>query len=194
MVQYTCMEKYELRRSILRQRRQLATKERNTKNQLISQKLNNLPLLKKAQKILVYLSMEDEVDTHEFIKKNLKEKTILTPRMNGNDLEIVELKNWKELKIHPKFNLLEIFNKQASSLEPDIILVPGVGFDPQGNRLGYGKGYYDRLLERFPQATTLALAYDLQIIEKIPTEDHDQMVQHILTETQTLTPNPFPHV
>jgi len=194
MVQYTCMEKYELRRSILRQRRQLATKERNTKNQLISQKLNNLPLLKKAQKILVYLSMEDEVDTHEFIKKNLKEKTILTPRMNGNDLEIVELKNWKELKIHPKFNLLEIFNKQASSLEPDIILVPGVGFDPQGNRLGYGKGYYDRLLERFPQATTLALAYDLQIIEKIPTEDHDQMVQHILTETHHYTPNPFPHV
>ena len=68
----------------------------------------------------------------------------------------------------------------------DCIIVPGAAFDRSGNRLGLGGGYYDKFLERVPAAYRIALAFNYQIIDKIPTESHDAQVDLILTEMETL--------
>ncbi len=68
----------------------------------------------------------------------------------------------------------------------DLIIVPGIGFDASGNRLGHGKGYYDRLIEKNPKAALIALAYDFQIIESIQAKSHDKQVDIIISEKQTI--------
>ena len=67
-----------------------------------------------------------------------------------------------------------------------VVFVPGVAFDPRGNRLGRGKGWYDRLLERLGDAMFVALAYEFQIIEEVPTESWDQKVHYVVTENRVI--------
>ena len=70
----------------------------------------------------------------------------------------------------------------------DLVIIPGVAFDRQGGRLGYGKGYYDRFLEQ-TTAFRLALAFNFQVLEKVPTEKHDVPMNGILTESGIIEVN-----
>ena len=75
-------------------------------------------------------------------------------------------------------------------LDFDVVIVPGIAFDPAGGRLGYGGGYYDRLITRLKPGTRLvALAFDVQLCEEIPSEEHDKPVGRIITETRVITPD-----
>ena len=68
----------------------------------------------------------------------------------------------------------------------DVILVPGLAFDPRGHRVGYGKGYYDRLLARFPDAFSIAIGFDFQLVSETPNMPHDVAVRCIVTDKRTL--------
>jgi len=76
--------------------------------------------------------------------------------------------------------------KPISPNSLDVVVVPGVAFDPDGNRIGYGGGYYDRFLIQVPRAWRIGVCYDLQLIKEVPRADHDVPVDAVVTEAKTI--------
>ena len=107
-------------------------------------------------------------------------------KSNTKTLEICQIKNISQLqKSHKK--ILEP-HKDCQKIAPekiDLIIVPGIAFDKQKNRIGYGDGFYDRLLKK-TKCPTIALAYEFQIVHNIPGEKHDVKVDQIITEKRIL--------
>ena len=123
------------------------------------------------------------------IKEALNEKKVVVPISNKKDcsLTLSELKDWDDLEAS-SYGILEPKKekiKEISIDEIDLIIVPGVAFDKFGNRLGHGKGYYDRLLKN-ANTTIIGLAFEFQTIEKIPTDEHDKPVDIIITEDRIM--------
>ena len=88
--------------------------------------------------------------------------------------------------LEPRDDLRSRPGKQVNPEELDLVMVPGVAFDPRGGRMGQGKGYYDRLLARVrPDAPLVALAFDCQIFPEIPVAEHDVFMDTVITETST---------
>jgi len=147
--------------------------------------LESLPVFQNAKTILLYHSLKDEVRTHAFIEKWKNEKFIILPVVNGENLILKEYNDSSELKTgaygiqEPTGELFSDYNKI------DLAIIPGVSFDKVGNRLGRGKGYYDRLLPKI-KAFTIGLCFSLQLSEEIPAEPHDTKMNLIITENGIL--------
>ena len=192
--------KLSLKSQIFEKRNKLQKKEMQEKSNKIKQKLFSLKEFKNAKNIMFYVSTNNEVDTQKIIKELLsnKEKTIIVPYTIKGDLKlyISELKNFNESK--PKtFGILEPKESYQREFNPDkldIVIVPGIAFDKNGHRIGYGYGYYDRFLKTIRKETLkIGLAYDFQLIEKIPEERHDVPVDIILTEKEIAICNKNQH-
>ena len=132
-----------------------------------------------AQKIASFQSMADEPQLAQFNELMDSERQLLFPRIIGSDLEFAAG------EIQPgSFGILE---PTASATEDiDLILVPAVAVDRSGNRLGRGRGFYDRALVRFPNTLKLAVVFDEEIVEKIPNDPWDEPVDGIVTPLQTI--------
>lgn len=177
--------KQQLRKLIAERKRQL------TENQLIdfSEKLflhlESLPAFQEAKTILLYHSLKDEVRTHLFIEKWKEEKKILLPVVDGENLKLRIYKNSSDLRTgaygieEPTGTLFTEYDKI------DLAIVPGVSFDEQGNRLGRGKGYYDRLLP-YIKAYKIGICFAFQVSAEIPTEPHDTKMNLVITENGIL--------
>jgi len=145
--------------------------------------LINFEPYQKVKKVCFYVSTKEEVDTKEIIKTELqkKQKQIIVPKIDRYNLKLFLITSFADLKkgkfdiLEPKENLAEI-----DKSEIDLFIVPGVVFDNRGNRIGKGKGYYDRLLQDI-QAIKVGLTYDFQAQENIPFESHDQPVDYLIT-------------
>ena len=140
------------------------------------------PAFRAATTVLLYHSLKDEVDTHEFIRKWSCEKRILLPVVVGDDLELRLYTRPEDLKpgaygIEEPTG--ELFTDYA---DIDFIVVPGVAFDRNGNRLGRGKGYYDRLLPRIPSAYKAGICFPFQLVEEVPAEPFDIRMDEIITQ------------
>ena len=149
--------------------------------------LLNLILRKKINKISLYYPSNYEFSTiklFEILKKRRRTKTLLPIILKNNSMKFV---NWRFLDplIVNKFGFLEP-EKTGKKIIPDLILVPIVAFDKFKNRLGYGKGYYDRILKKYasknPNIITIGLAFSFQKYKKIPTSKFDVKLNYILTE------------
>ena len=149
---------------------------------------------RKATTILFYVSYGSEVNTHDMIKERLSdEKKVVVPRTDRLHKRIVlsELSNWKNLA-YGEYNILEPkkeFFQEVLIDSIDLMFIPGIAFDVRGNRIGHGKGYYDRLLKIPHNATRFGLAFELQIVDNIPAESHDVKVNKIVTEKRVITCN-----
>ena len=179
--------KDKVRKEILAKLRRQRDKERIEKSKLIKEKLFSLKDFKEANNIMCYISLGGEVDTTEIIKGALKlGKRVFTPFIEGERLGISELRDPdKDLEKGP-FGILQAkkgdFCAAPSAAELDLVLVPGVAFDKKGNRLGRGKGYFDRFLKELPQAAkTIGLAFDAQILKSIPADSDDIPVSLVIT-------------
>lgn len=185
------MDKQELRRKIISQRKNFTSKEKNSSDLTILKKLIQTPEFQTAKKILVYFSLPDEVDTLTLIKKFIHKKELCAPRIQ---------KNPKRMTIHAITSLENLKKNHFKILEPpanspeiapeniDFALIPGVAFDERCHRLGFGQGYYDRLLPHFT-CPKIALAYDFQIVTQLPIDDHDRPVDIIVTPTRIIKRN-----
>lgn len=181
--------KEKLRKEIKEKRIKQTKEENRKKSKEIKEKLFGLNEYREAKTVLFYVSYDSEVFTHEMIKEALNEKKVVVPISNKKDcsLTLSELKDWDDLE-ESSYGILEPKKekiKEISIDEIDIIIVPGVAFDKFGNRLGHGKGYYDRLLKN-ANTTIIALAFEFQTIEKIPTDEHDKPVDMIITEDRIM--------
>lgn len=182
-------DKEYVRSQLLNKRKSMPIDEVYKKSKIIQKKLEEDPLFQKSSNILFYVSYGHEVFTHNLIKKSLQtKKNVLVPRSNTKTFTIdpIIINDWKNL-MKGTYGILEP-SKQDNHISHniDLIILPGIGFDAQGNRLGHGKGYYDRLIIETSQVKSIALAYDFQIIKSIPNEVHDKQVDRIITEKQII--------
>lgn len=139
------------------------------------------PAFRAANTILLYHSLKDEVDTHAFIQKWSREKQILLPVVVGDDLELRLYTGPEDLAIGA-YGIEEptgaLFTDYSAI---NLIVVPGVAFDRNGNRLGRGKGYYDRLLPRIPSAYKIGICFPYQVVDEVPAEPFDIRMDEIIS-------------
>lgn len=184
--------KDRLRRSIAEKRNALSPSEVFEKSSRIKKRIFEMDLFRNVQTILFYVSYDNEVFTHDMIKESMSmRKTVVVPKSIPKDSTLIlsKLTDWNDLEVGA-YNILE--PKQESIKEVpvesiDLILVPGVVFDIHGNRIGHGKGYYDRLLNDTQKVSHIGLAFEIQIVDAVLTEEHDLPVDIIVTEERTIT-------
>ncbi len=182
--------KDKLRKGLIKAKNNLSKSEVLEKSNLIKKRLFELDEFKQASTILFYVSYDNEVHTHDMIKESMSNgKKVVVPVTDKESKKLIlsELKNWNDLT-HGAYNILEpgrecIIEVSLDSI--DLILVPGIGFDKHGHRIGHGGGYYDKLLE---SATTpsIGFAFHLQILDKINVENHDIPIHKIVTEKEII--------
>lgn len=174
-------QKAELRKQIKLLKQEQAEEDKKLQSELIFKKLEQLTVFKSAETIMLYWSMVDEVITHEFIEKWWQMKTILLPVVDGNILKIRQYSGKNSLVNGEQFGIPEPTGPEFKKIEKiDIIVVPGVAFDRQNNRMGRGGGFYDKLLAT-TKAFKIGVCYNFQLIESVPVEDHDFCMDKILS-------------
>ena len=168
-------------RELLAQKRRLLTKD---KVQELSAEvlvhLEQLPAFQSAQTVLIYYPTHNEVDVLPLIKRYKKEKTFLFPVVHRKSMTACPYEG--NAKMHRgKFRRPEPTTAPFTG-KIDLIILPGVGFDLSGNRLGRGGGYYDRYLSNLNRKTILVgVGYDFQLIEEVPADRHDKRLSYIIT-------------
>lgn len=180
------MEKIELRKKIKSILLNLSSDEKKQKDRNIYNKLIKMQELIKAETIFSYVSMHEEVDTINIIKYILKEKKkLFVPRvaLKTKQMDIIQISSLENLKIgtYATYNILEPGGRDSCRKDFDILLIPGLGFDNENNRLGRGGGYFDKFLKNV-KGLKIALCYREQIFESIPVVQHDIKVDLIISD------------
>ena len=168
------MTKAEIRKERLKLREALGAEVRSEYSKRIAQRLFELEEYKDASNIFLYASFGSEVYTGEIILRSLSEgRAVALPYITSP----AELRPGYKGMPEPGEEL------PAALSEPDIMIVPGVAFDEQMNRIGYGKGFYDRFFKAIPlYVPKLALAFEVQMAKEIPYETLDETMDKIITE------------
>jgi len=183
--------KKTIRRDLKNKREKLSQNEVSENSNKIKNRLFEMKEFKQSSYLLFYISYDNEVYTHDMIKECLKnKKKVIVPVSDRKNrcLILSNLTNWKDL-ITGAYGILE---PRADKIEKvpveqiDLIIVPGVGFDEQGRRIGHGKGYYDNLLRNSKNALHIGLAFEVQIVKEIPVDSHDIPVNKIITEKRVI--------
>lgn len=188
---YIIKMKDKIRKELIEIRRNLSKKEVLEKSNKIKKRLFEMNEFKLATTVLFYVSYDNEVYTHDMIKESMKiGKNIIVPKSDKENRVLIlsKLESWNDLEtgaygiLEPKEEKI----REVSIEEIDLIIVPGVGFDENGHRIGHGKGYYDDLLKNSTKASCIGLAFEFQIVDEIPTEKHDLPVDKIVTEERII--------
>lgn len=155
-------------------------KDREKQDNIIFNKIINLEEYKKSDLILTYVSLKDEVDTVELIKHSLKiGKRVAVPKCEGDDIVFYYISSFEDLK-EGNFGILEPkTNKIITDFNNSICIIPGVAFDKQNNRIGYGRGFYDRFLENYT-GVKVGLTYRECICDKIDSEINDIKMDKVI--------------
>ena len=173
------MDKKELRTIIKALKKQHTSDELGHQSAIVCHKLEQHPDFIKAKRVMLYNALPDEVQTVDLIERWRKEKTIILPTVVGDDIVPVALESNTGFAVGD-FNILEPQNEPYTG-DFDLIVVPGVAFDPKGNRMGRGKGYYDRFLVKYPKVKKIGICFDFQLVESIPAEPHDIGMDEIIS-------------
>jgi len=176
-----------LRKRIRRLRRNLASENVKKLSAKVISNLLKLKEIETAKSFFIYVSVGNEVQTHDLIKWLLKkDKVVTVPKiLREGVMKAYQITDWSQLKLG-KYNIFSPTNKQSYDQKLEVCLAPGLALTKQGSRLGRGKGYYDRFLENNPEVLVIALAYDFQIVPIIPSEQNDKLVDIIVTEDKVI--------
>ena len=179
--------KNQLRDDILEKRNSLPKEEVTSKSRNIEERLFNLDPYKKSRTVMLFVSFNNEVYTHDMIKKSFGKKNVVIPKVMQQEIEPSVIIDFDSLIPAGKFGILEpIEIMKIAYKNIDLVLVPGIAFDSGGHRIGYGFGYYDKFLKKVPKAVKVGLAFDFQIVDRIPAEEHDVPVDFIITEKRVI--------
>jgi 5-formyltetrahydrofolate cyclo-ligase len=169
------------RRVILKKRNRLSKKDIIEKSKIIKEKLFSSKEYKKAKTIMFYVSFGSEVDTINMIKESLN-KTVCVPVVKDDKIIPSIIKEVKELNKKNKYKIPEPSKiRKIKKQDIDLVIVPGIVFDKQNHRIGYGKGYYDAFLKKL-KAKKIGLAFSLQILEIIPKDEWDIKLDKIISQ------------
>lgn len=168
-------------RELLAQKRRLLSKEAVAEqSRLVVAAVEQMPSFQSAKTVLIYYPTHNEVDLLSLIKRYKKEKTFLFPVVHRKTMTACPYEG--NAKMHRgKFNIPEPTTEPYVG-DIDLILVPGVGFDKRGNRLGRGGGYYDKFITRLGRKTLLVgVGYDFQLVEEVPANRWDKRLDYVVT-------------
>ena len=181
------MTKHEIRKAAENARSRLTPTAWGKYSAAIEKRVLSADFYQNAQIVFCYASFRREADTWGILERILRDgKRLLVPRtLKDGQMLAVEIKSLDDL-VPGRFGLREPASRLESDLVPDLVLVPGVAFSPAGDRVGFGKGYYDRCLSKYPEALRAALCFEVQLFEDIPAEAFDIPMDLILTEKREI--------
>lgn len=177
------MDKITLRREIRAAKKAVPFHEKLLRSDAILHRVEQLPRFVEAQTVLLYWSMDDEVQTHDFVARWYQQKRILLPCVDGDDLRLRTYSGADSMVAGEQFGIGEPTGEEFVDYDHiDLIIVPGVAFDRNGNRMGRGRGFYDRLLRQTPRAYKIGVAFNFQMRVQIPIEAHDIPMDMVVSE------------
>ena len=187
------MDKTILRHAMLKKREAISPPERQSKSRQASQLLLGLDQFRQARTVLVYLPVKQELDTIPIINKSwqLQKEVVVPVCQPSRQLLLSRLYSLDELG-EGTYGIpepLDRYIRPVQAEEADLAILPGVAFDLAGNRLGFGGGYFDRFLPLLrADCPRVALAYEFQIVEALPVQEHDIRMDLIVTESRIIRP------
>lgn len=174
------MDKHTIRRQVKARKALLNAAEQASAAEAVFALLEQTAAFMMADRILVYHSLPDELSTRSFIDKWNGRKSFFLPRVNGVNLDILPYD-----RAHISLGAFQIEEPTGDDVhdidEIEMVVVPAIAYDRQGNRVGRGKGYYDRLLAD-TKAIKIGVAYDFQLVDEIDAEPHDVTVDIVITD------------
>ena len=172
------MDKKELRKKYTKVRAEVEDKD--LKDKLIRKNLRELDIYKKAKSVFVFISYRSEVDTKGIIEDILADgKKLLVPLVKGSEMIAVEVKGIDDLEPN-KMGILEPKSGEEVT-DVDLTITPGLAFDKDGYRLGYGGGYYDKFFAKV-DTIRMGIGYYDQFVESLVHEDYDKPLEYLLTD------------
>jgi 5-formyltetrahydrofolate cyclo-ligase len=179
-------KKARIRKEMLSLRDAMVEEDRAKKNISIMEKLLAEEHFQKASTVTLYMSKGSEVETREIIikAKEMGKEVCLPVVISEDHLELYCFESFDKLQ-KGKFGVYEPIGGTHPSKEPDVIIIPGVSFGLCMHRLGYGKGYYDRLLARLP-SYRIGICFDFQLVDNLPNHEDDQRMHKIITEKREI--------
>ncbi len=174
------------RKEIIRKQMLLKRKEINNKEKIstiIVDKIINLDIYKKSRVVALYNSLSNEVDTNVLINKSLKNKIVLLPRIINDKIEFIRIDNNTKYE-KSNIGVMEPIGKEYLG-NIDLIVVPGVSFDRERNRLGFGMGYYDKYLNN-KNIYKIGICFNEQLISELPVNKFDIKMDLIITEKELI--------
>lgn len=176
--------KQRMRELLIQKRRMLSAEERTAQSELILSQLEKMTVFREAKTVLLYYPKNNEVDVLPLFKRYKRDKVLLLPVTHRNGMTANPYEG--NDKMHRgKVGIPEPTTPPFEG-NIDVIIVPAVAFDKQGNRLGRGGGYYDRFLKKQTHATIIGVGYDFQLVDEVPVRKHDQKMHRIILPSQTI--------
>lgn len=177
-------EKNEIRYKMKSLRVVLSETTRKSAAQEVFERLEKTAAFLMADRIMMYHSLPDELYTLDFLKKWSGRKKFYLPRVNGVNLEVLP---YEETRMElGSFHIEEPTGNEVTDPEEiELVVVPAVAYDRKGMRLGRGKGFYDRFLEK-TKATKIGVGYEFQLLDELPSEPHDIPMDMVITQYTTI--------
>ena len=175
------MDKAELRRTIRLKKRAMTEEEIVRKSEALGKQFLQSDFYRNARTIYGYLPYNQEVRTVPMLEQALLDgKRVAVPKCYGDEMRFIFMDDLSKVE-KGYANIPEpIADGPIADDETALVLMPGLAFDPEGHRIGYGGGFYDRFLAKEPNHPTLALCYDFQMLDKLETEEFDIPVDLVL--------------
>ena len=175
------MNKQELRRAIRDRKRAMTEEEIVERSNALAEKFYNTPAYQAASTIYGYLPYNQEVRTVPMLQRALDEgKRVAVPKVYGEEMRFIYLEDLTQVSKGYAGIPEPIADAPVAEDKQALVLMPGLAFDPQGHRIGYGGGFYDRFLAQEPHHPTLALCYEFQMQAHLDTEEFDIPVDTVL--------------
>ncbi len=175
------MDKKELRRTIRERKRAMTEEEIVSRSEKLGVLFAQSEAYKAARTIYGYLPYNQEVRTIPMLEQALKDgKKVAVPKVYGDEMKFLYLDDLTKVEKGYAGIPEPIADEPVADDETALVLMPGLAFDPQGHRIGYGGGFYDKFLAAEPNHPTLALCYEFQMLPELHTEEHDIPVDTVL--------------
>ena len=174
------MEKSALRALIREKKRALTEAQITYASERLAQALFDHPMYRRATALYAYLSYNQEVRTEAILRRALQDgKRVAVPKVFGDEMRFLRFDDTTPVALGYK-GIPEPLSGEIADDRDALVLMPGLAFDPQGHRMGYGGGFYDRFLAREPHPN-IALCYDFQLLPDLPVQAHDIHVDAVLS-------------
>lgn len=177
--------KNRIRKEIMAKRNALSKEEIESKSEIIYQRVIVHPAFQNADLVFAYIDAKNEVQTRLLIEYAWKSgKKVAVPKVHGEIMKFYLITSYEDLEPgcfgiqEPKETCEEVLIPMENSL----VIMPGVAFDRQGNRIGYGKGYYDKYFSAYPDVYKIAIAFEVQIVPMVPADEFDVKADIVMTE------------
>lgn len=174
--------KKDIRKRVLEKRSQMTQGEWDEKSSVIFERVVTHPFFVCCDTICCYVDFRYEVGTRKIIEEAWRQhKKVAVPKICADEMKFYYICGWEDLA-DGYYGILEPISIKELDCENPLVIMPGAVFDRHCNRIGYGKGYYDKFLSRHTLCKTIALAFELQMVEEIPCERYDIRPQQLITE------------